>query len=281
VTRAHGLEQVTSDDLRRRARAGELTLSRKYPLYHGGYRLWEVRRSLVGADAQIFLNEQDRDYAVQRLGVNATTAAVLPNGVADRLLDQPRVQPRVASSELMLAFIGSWIPRKGTRAITEVASALQSRGIAFSLRLLGTGVPCAEVLASFAPEVRGSIAVTPRYDPCELPTLLEGAEVLLHPSWTEGFSLALVEGMACGLAPVATRAGGATTVICDGLTGVLLSDESGSSLTEGVARLAVDRAALGRIRLAAQASMQALRWELIAERTIGLYRQALERRSRS
>ena len=275
VTRAHGLEQVTTEDLRRRARAGELTLSRKYSLYHGGYRLWEVRRSLVGADAQIFLNEPDRDYAVQRLGVRAATASVLPNGVADRLLDLPRVEPATTTNPVALAFVGSWIPRKGTRAMVAMASELRSRGVAFTLRLLGTGASEADVLSAFAPEVRDRITVTPRYDPAELPALLHGAEVLLHASWTEGFSLALVEGMACGLAPVASRAGGATTVIRDGATGILLLDESGRLLADGVARLAGDRRTLGRLRVAAQASMQALRWDSIAARTIVTYRAAL------
>src|SRR5258708_7620633 len=131
VTRAHGLEHVMSEDLRRRADAGEMTLSRKYSLYHGGYRLWEVRKSLLDADAQIFLNESDRTYAVQQLWINADTAAVISNGVPDLLLNGPPVLRIGASPALELAFIGSWIPRKGIRAIVEMTNDLLSQGIPF------------------------------------------------------------------------------------------------------------------------------------------------------
>ena len=278
VTRAHGLEHVTSDDLRRRARTGQTKLSKKYSLYHGGYRLWEVRRSLRASDAQIFLNETDRGYAVGRLGVSAETSVVLPNGVADHLLDPAAVQTSTTAAPIALAFVGSWIPRKGLGAVVEMAGTLHSRDVPFTLRLLGTGADAATVIGAFAPAVREWLSVTPRFEPAALPALLSGAEVLLHPSWTEGFSLALVEGMACGLAPVATRSGGSTTVVRDGETGLLLAGEAGAELANAVARLAGDRALLTRLRGAAQRSVQSLRWDSIAERTLDVYRNAMARR---
>lgn len=278
VTRAHGLEHVMSEDVRRRARAGEMQLSRKYPLYHGGYRLWEVRRSLVASDAQVFLNDVDRAFAVERLGVDAATCVVLPNGVPDRLLDLAPVEAPRMDGPIELAFLGSWIARKGIAAVVEMASLLHSRDVPFSLRLLGTGVASDEVRSAFAPEVRDRVSVFPRFEPGELADRLRGADVLLHPSWTEGFSLALVEGMACGLAPVATRSGGSTAVVRDLETGLLMRDESGGALADAVALLAADRALLGRMREAAQRAVQPLRWDAIAARTIDVYRDALARR---
>jgi glycosyltransferase involved in cell wall biosynthesis len=278
VTRAHGLEHVMSADMRQRTRTGQMRLSRKYPLYHGGYRLWEVRRSLLASDAQIFLNETDRSFAAERLGVDPSTSVVLPNGVADRLLDLPPVEIVSAEEPIALAFVGSWIARKGIDAVVEMANLLRSRDVPFTLRLLGTGADAGTVLGAFAPEIRDRVRVTPRFEPRELPELLAGAEVLLHPSWTEGFSLGLVEGMACGLTPVATRSGGSTTVVRDTETGLLLPDESGSALANAVVRLASDRALLARLRTAAQRSVQMLRWDSIAARTMDVYRAAILRR---
>ena len=282
VTRAHGLEHVTSHDLRRRARAGHVHLSWKYPIYHGGYRLWEVRRSMIGADGQIFLNASDRDYAVSEFGLTAACSMVLPNGVPDRLLDIPPVTSRTdASSPIALAFLGSWIPRKGIRAVVEMASALHERGIPFTLQLLGTGMDAVAVKEHFAPDVRSHIGVVPRFAPEELARLLSGAEVMVHPSWTEGFSLALVEGMACGLAPVSTRSGGAADVVRDGESGLMLPDERGASLADAVVRLSADRALLGRLRGAAQVEARRLRWASIAERTLAFYRSTIARRARA
>lgn len=280
VTRAHGLEHMTSRDLRRRSRAGQVTLSWKYPVYHGGYRLWEVQRSMTCADGQVFLNDPDRDHAMAEFGVRADTSVVLPNGVPDRLLGIAPVTPRTdASSPIALAFVGSWIPRKGTRAVVDMAVALHASGIPFSLRLLGTGMDRVSVLDEFPAGVREHVSVSAYFAPEELPGLLDGADILVHPSWTEGFSLALVEGMACGLAPVATASGGAASVIRNGETGLLLHDESALSLADAVTRLAADRALLGRLRVSAQLEMQRLRWSTVAARTLTFYRAMMDRRA--
>jgi glycosyltransferase involved in cell wall biosynthesis len=232
----------------------------------------------VSADAQIFLNDIDRDHAMHSLGVSGETSVVLPNGVPDALLDQPRLLPAMNWAPISLAFIGSWIPRKGTRALVAMASALKAKDVPFVLRLFGTGVDADVVQNEFPADLREKITVRPRYEPEQLSSLLARSEVLLHPSWTEGFSLALVEGMACGLAPIATRSGGATTVVRDGENGVLLDEGSGIALADAVAGLSGDRVRLSRMRMAAQDSMKALRWDTVAAQTIDVYSAALARR---
>ena len=277
VARSHGLEHVAVDELRRRSEAGEVALSHRFGLYHGGYRLWEVRRSLLAADAQVFLNEPDAQYAVTKLGIPAATATVIPNGVPDYLLDLARVAPAAEGGTLALAFIGSWIPRKGIRSVVQAAALLSEQGVDFSLLLLGTGGSEADILSQFAESPRQRVRVVPRYEPHELPGLLNGSEVLLHPSWTEGFSLALVEGMACGLAPVATRAGGATSLVHERVTGVVIDADAGGKIANAVAAMAANRVQLGRMRIAAQEAVKDYRWSAIAERMLGVYRQAMER----
>ncbi|MDQ2665169.1 MAG: glycosyltransferase family 4 protein [Gemmatimonadota bacterium] len=281
VTRSHGLEHVHAADLRRRARIGRLRLSMEYSLYHGGFRLWEVAQSLRVADAQVFLNHADRCHAIQRLGVRPSTAVVLPNGISeDALTSAP---PAISTSDrpIELAFIGPWIPRKGAGAVVEMAQALSTRNVPFRLRLLGTGAPDAMVLGSFDDASRPRVSIVREFAPGTLPTLLEGAAVLLHPSWTEGFSLALVEGMAAGLAPVATRCGGATTVIQHERSGLLLANESGEFLARAVEKLAGDVELLARMRGEARQNVQAHRWDTIAERTVDVYRSAIARRTRA
>ncbi len=51
--------------------------------------------------------------------------------------------------------------------------------------------------------------------------LLPQAHVLLMPSELESFGLAALEGMACGVPPVATRVGGVPELITDGVDGYL------------------------------------------------------------
>lgn len=51
--------------------------------------------------------------------------------------------------------------------------------------------------------------------------LFPEAHILLMPSENEAFGLAALEGMACGLVPVATRCGGVPELITDGVDGYL------------------------------------------------------------
>ena len=287
VTRSHGLEHVAVEDLRRRAATGEIDLSRKFAVYHGGLRLWEVARSVRCADAQLFLNPLDRDFAVARLGMSPVAAAVVPNGVDSALLSLGRdVEPETPSpgegTPIALAFIGSWIPRKGIAAIAAACAMLHRAGTRFTLRLLGTGVPDAEVLRSFERDVAPFVTAHRWYERRSLPSLLEGAELLLHPSWTEGFSLGLAEGMACGLAPLATRSGGATAVVRDDETGILLEGSDSTSVAGAMATaitmLAGDPSRRHRLRRAAQREARALTWDHVAGLTLDVYAAAIARR---
>jgi hypothetical protein len=56
VTRSHGLEHSMHLENLEEARRGNLHLSWKYPLYHGGFRLWEVATSIRYADLVLLLN---------------------------------------------------------------------------------------------------------------------------------------------------------------------------------------------------------------------------------
>ncbi|MFL5348776.1 MAG: glycosyltransferase family 4 protein [Hyalangium sp.] len=274
LTRSHGLEQVVSEQLRADARAGLARLSWKYPLYHGGFRLWEVRQSLLLADHVVLLNPMDRDYAHERLGVPGGRISLIPHGLPESFRALPPPEP-FDESPLRLAFVGSWIQRKGREDVVAVAQALVEQGVAFSLTLLGTGMSEAEVLAAFPAPVRERLRVLPRYRHAELPELLRAQEVLLFPSHAEGYGMALVEAMACGLAPLSTPVGVAPEVIRDGETGRLLSIGDVPGFTSAVRACAEDRRWLLEVRRAAQVAVQGMTWREVALRTLRVYESVL------
>ena len=275
VTRSHGLEQVVSEQLRVDARAGQARLSWKYPLYHGGFRLWEVRQSLLLADRTVLLNPVDRDYARDRLGIPASRLCLIPHGLPDAFHALPAPEP-LAEGPLRLAFVGSWIQRKGREDVVAVCRALLEQGVAFSLALLGTGLGEAEVLSAFPAPVREHLRVVPRYLHSELPGLLREHQVLLFPSHAEGYGMALVEAMACGLAPLSTPVGVASEVIREGVSGRLLPIGDVQGFTAAVRTLSEDRHGLLSMQRAAQGAVQGLTWRDVASRTLRVYESVLQ-----
>ncbi len=269
VTRTHGLEHIA--DLAVRARGG---FSRMYGLYHGGLRLWEVRRSLALADQCVMLNAAERDYAWRELEIPGDRLAVTRNAVAAHFLAAP--DPQVVDGPLRLAFVGSWIERKGASDLAAALEGLLRESVDFRLTLLGVG-DAAQPLEDLPATARELTTVVPHFANEELPGLLAGHELLVFPSRFEGSSVALLEAMACGLAPLATRVGANAEVIEDGVDGFLVGDAA--AIVERASALSADRELLLRLRRAAQVKARGYDWESVAADTIALYERALAARS--
>jgi glycosyltransferase involved in cell wall biosynthesis len=275
VTRSHGLEHVADATARQLAANGGPPLSWKYPLYHGGLRLWEVRRSLAAAEQSIVLNSTDRDYAHACLGIPESRLTVVPNGIADHFHSVP--PPQRLDGPLAIAFVGRWTSYKGRQTLVEAMQRLDEAGVPFDLRLLGTHDDAA--LADFPNRLHDRVSVLPRFANTELPDLLADRHAFVLPSVSEGWSGSLAEAMACGLVPVATRVGAAADVVEEGVNGHLVPVGDGAAIARALTALDADRARMTRMREAAHETAKQFRWSTIAERTLAVYRAALATRA--
>jgi N-acetyl-alpha-D-glucosaminyl L-malate synthase BshA len=84
--------------------------------------------------------------------------------------------------------------------------------------------------------------------------LLPAADVFLLPSEYESFGLAALEAMACGVVPIATRAGGLPEVIRDGVDGLLVDDADEGAMGRRALELLGDEARLAAMGTAARAA---------------------------
>ena len=75
---------------------------------------------------------------------------------------------------------------------------------------------------------------------------------MVSSSRQEGLPIAVLEGMASGLALVATAVGAVPTVVVDGRTGVLVPAEDAGSLAAGIMKLLRDPAKRKRLGGAAR-----------------------------
>jgi glycosyltransferase involved in cell wall biosynthesis len=81
----------------------------------------------------------------------------------------------------------------------------------------------------------------------DVPDLLSAMDILVLPSHTEGFGLALVEAMAAGLPVIATSVGALPEVVTEGENGLLIPPRDAGALAGALERLLSDPALAQRL----------------------------------
>jgi glycosyltransferase involved in cell wall biosynthesis len=302
VTRSHGLEHVVHEQFVENCKKGEQKKSWKYPIYHGGYRLWEVAMSFRHADAGLFLNQADREYAISKLGVRSEKAMLVENGVdtvfvqrAAATLTALQARDTVTSTTVSparsdaaiateadrsragtprhIAFIGSNIFRKGITYFKAATLQVMERYPEIRIAFIGTGEKTGTdgILKDYPVALHSRIAVIPRYQNHALPELLEGYGILGLTSISEGFSLVGVEAMASGLVPVCSRIPGPTEYITDERNGLLVEARSTTELVAAFTRLIEDDALWQRLQHAALQTCERFSWQRIAAQQLLLF----------
>lgn len=163
---------------------------------------------------------------------------VVYNGV-----DVGRYQPSTPSltGPLRLVTVGALAPRKGQEYAIEAVAMMKRSGVDVTLELVGSGSDEAMLRRRVAGEDLDSVIrfggeqVDPRPN-------LGCADVFVLPSRQEGFSNAILEAMACGLAVVATDVGGNAEAVVDGQGGFIVPREDPQALVKALTTLANDRA---------------------------------------
>ena len=158
--------------------------------------------------------------------------------------------------------VGSLIRVKRWDRLVEAAAVLKARGAAFSVEIIGEGSLRGELEAQIAASALQDCVTLPGYHP-DVAAAMQQADMLVHPSETEGCPNVVMEAMACGLPVVANRVGESRYLVEDGTTGFLIERGDAAALVDRISRL-LDQPALRR-RMGA-------RGRVVAEQTFGVQR---------
>jgi glycosyltransferase involved in cell wall biosynthesis len=278
VARSHGLEHIVDKMFREEVAYGRQKKSWKYPLYHGGYRLWEVARSFHTADLAIFPNSADRDFGVEHFGLREDRAIILPNGIPDQFVGLPKPEPTDTRSGLRIVIVGSYGHRKinvAPRALNRLFAAYSDITVGF----LGTGTSEDIVLQDYDREFHSRITVVPSYTHSELPRLLSRYDTLLFPSLSEGFGLVVYEAMACGLAVLATELNALETYLRNEQHVLFFRRNDPEAIQAAVKRIMDEPELRLRLRQNGWQRAQSFAWSKIAAETVDVYAEHISHKS--
>ena len=245
-------------------------------------RIREEARIVAEADGLVAANTVERADLVRHYGAAADRITVVPCGV-DTTLFAPMLQPEARAlldldAGPLLLYVGRIAPIKGLATLLDAVARLRSAGR--PVRLLVVGGETDEPRDGHEAEVRAdalrlgleeAVAFIGAQRQEDLRAYYAAADVTVLPSHYESFGMVALEAMACGIPVIASRVGGLTTTVRDGLTGYLVPEGDPAALAERIERVLADRdlrAHMGQegVRWAAQH-----RWPCVAEAVCRAY----------
>jgi glycosyltransferase involved in cell wall biosynthesis len=156
-----------------------------------------------------------------------------------------RAEPSHCASPVRLVAAGELIPLKGYDVLLEALALLRARGFALELHLAGKGEQ-RESLEAQARALGLHDEVVFHGEVEDVPLLMAGCHLAVHPSLSEGLSNTVLEAMAEGLPVVATAVGGIPEVVRPEC-GTLVAPGNTQQLAEALAPLLADGAMRARM----------------------------------
>jgi len=239
---------------------------------------WMVTARLATAITAV--SEEAADLLSRHARIPRTRIAVIPNGVdTDVLCPGPRAgvlrAVGVPDGAFVIGTVGRLDPIKGHVHLLGAAAEVVTKHPRCHFVFVGQG-PAGDALAEQASALglNGHVHFLGARN--DIPQLLREMDIFVLPSLSEGMSNALLEAMATGLPIVATRVGGSTELVKDGISGLLVDAGDSDALGHMLALLLAD-ADLGR-RLGQAARRRVSRdfsIQAVTQRHLALYAQLL------
>jgi glycosyltransferase involved in cell wall biosynthesis len=170
--------------------------------------------------------------------------AILIRGGIDADLFSPAADRGAGESRVRILYVGWMIEAKGINDLLDAAVVLKRDGQLFSMNLIGPAFGKDDELRARirSLELEGSVeygGVAPSKE--ALRDEYRAADIFAFPSHYEGFPVALLEALACGLACVATDVGGCPDILGGGRVGLLVEPRAPEKLASALRRLITDR----------------------------------------
>jgi phosphatidylinositol alpha 1,6-mannosyltransferase len=181
----------------------------------------------------------------------------------------------IGDDEMTIAFLGRVVMEKGLDVFADAVHAFGTYGLKYRVLVIGEG----PARPWFEEQLRDAIFLG-QVTGSDLARALASSDLLLNPSITEAFGNVTLEAMACALPVLAAESTGATNLVQNGVTGMLVDGTDPDEFAEALSRYARDPDLRQRHGEAGLAFAQTMDWDSINGAVIRAYKHAIVKRER-
>jgi phosphatidylinositol alpha 1,6-mannosyltransferase len=181
----------------------------------------------------------------------------------------------IKGGEVVIAFLGRIVMEKGLDVFADAIRELGQRKVRHRVLVIGEG----PARPWFEQQLPQAIFIG-HQERADLARALASADMLLNPSITEAFGNVTLEAMACALPVVAAEATGATNLVRDGVTGVLVDYSDIDGFADALEAYVRDPELRRRHGEAGLAVAKTMDWDTINSSVLRVYQHAIAKRER-
>jgi sugar transferase (PEP-CTERM/EpsH1 system associated) len=209
------------------------------------------------ADSLFAVTDELRYFHARQAWISPDRIGVLHNGVDTEYFSPSEAKRINVRKELglppnsyVVGSVGRLVPIKDHKSLLKAAEMLLRDGMDVRVLLVGSGPEQRMLESEAAGLLKGRVVFVG--DSSRVPEMLNAMDVFVLPSLSEGMSNTLLEAMSCGLAVIATSAGGNPEIVENQISGNLFAPGDVYALFEKLKLLAHDTALSHQLGAAAR-----------------------------
>jgi len=192
---------------------------------------------------------------------------IIPNGINEK-----RFYFKKQERKKEIIFVGRFTQQKRPDLLIKAMSLLPD----YHLNIIGLG-PLENEVKELC-KSRKNCSLLGYKSQEELPILLNKANFVVLPSEFEGLPIAMLEAMACGCIPVATKVGDVGDIIQEGKNGFILKNNHADTIAEKIKMIERKYKDLEKIRAnSVETAVKNYSWSIISEKYSKLYKEVIKK----
>jgi glycosyltransferase involved in cell wall biosynthesis len=246
-----------------------------------------LHHAVRSAGAIIAVSQRTKDDLVEMFNIPAESVTVVHNGVGSvfRPLGGTDLVKRFRQSHALdrpyVLYVGNIKPHKNIPTLLRAFAMVRKSHPELDLAFAGGSCLADDSLLHLCRELRitDSIHDLGQLRDSELVYAYNGAEMLVLPSFYEGFGFPPLEAMACGIPAVVSSGGSVPEVVGD--AAIICDPNEPQTFSDSIISLLNDSEKRGNLVSRGKRQAQQFSWKESAEKTLAVYNMVLERCQRS